>query len=142
MKPDHVCLTCGYDLSGTPDDPAGGWLCPECGRLNVPGDYYLALQQIMPRWAWLVTVACLTLLNVTLCVGGLSLGYGVGVVIAVGPAASLIESALACSIAGHRAHSQVRGEKMMMLAGALCCFTFVGTLLAVGVVMTLWVGHF
>jgi hypothetical protein len=109
--------------------------------MNGPDDYYLALQKIMGPRAWLATVFGLTALNVALCVGQLSLGHGVAVVLGLGPFVSLLEAAVVCGVAGRRAQAHVRSEKMLMLAGALCCFTFVGTLLATGVAVALWLGN-
>lgn len=140
----YICLSCGYDLTGIPDDPGegGGWKCPECGRLNLPGDYYLALQHMMGPKSWIATVITLTLLNVGLCILALATGRAFGVAFAFGFLACLVESALVCGIAGRRANAHVRVEKMVLLAGALCCFTMVGTLLAAGLILTFTVGHF
>lgn len=140
----YVCLNCGYDLTGIPDDPGegGGWKCPECGKLNLPGDYYLALQHMMGPKAWIATVFLLTLLNIVLCLAILVTGRIAGIAFTLGFFACIIESAVVCSIAGRRANAQVRVGKMMLLAGALCCFTLVGTLLAVGLILTFAVGHF
>jgi len=109
--------------------------------VNAPGDYELALQHMMGPRAWVATVLALTGLNVSLVTLMVFGGRNPGLVISLGFLCCLAESALVCAVAGRRAHSVVRLNKALLLAGALCCFGFVGTVLAVAVALVLRLGH-